>query len=131
MKKSKRGSAVLLVTLIVVYVLLLLFTAHIANSKKPEVVTVEPEKAWVDPLTHEQRVWLGALEWCESKGKGDALNKVDKDGTASYWWYQFKPGSFRAYGVKYGLIEQGKTDAEIMVLMKSYELTNSIMETWC
>lgn len=79
-------------------------------------------------LTHRQKVWLGALEWCECKGVGTAINQVDKDGTPSYYWFQFKPGTFRGYGEQYGLIEKGKTDAEIMELMKNYELTYAIME---
>lgn len=95
---------------------------------KPSAQGVEPEQVPPPLLTHEQEVWLHALQWCESHGNGEAINKVDKDGTPSYYWYQFKPGTFRGYGEKYLLIEIGKTDEEIMELMKNYELTYSIME---
>lgn len=93
------------------------------ESKKAEPV---PEPAPL--LTHEQMVWVHALQWCESHGDGEAINKVDKDGTPSYYWYQFKPGTFKGYGEKYLLIETGKSNEEIMELMQNYELTYSIME---
>lgn len=115
-----------LIFLAVTGLAVLLLTRHAESETAEEPPS--PVKAWVDPLSHAQRVWLGALEWCESKGNGEAINKVDRDGTPSYYWYQFKPGTFRGFAEKYGLIEKGKTDAEIAVLMKSYELTNAMME---
>ena len=93
---------------------------------KPKVAEGEVEV--VDILTHPQRIWLGALEWCESHGVVTAINPKDKDNTPSYYSFQFKPGTFRGYGEKYGLIEIGKTDAEIKELMKNYKLTVLIME---
>ena len=78
-------------------------------------------------LNHRQRVWLGVLEWCESTAIGTKVNKVDKDGTPSYYWYQFKPETFRAYGEKYELITKGKSILEIKELMKDYVLTIKIM----
>ena len=88
-----------------------------------QMVSEEFEK-----LTHAQFVWLGALEWCESRGQGvKAVNPKDKDGTPSYYWWQFKPETFKAFGEKYGLFEKGKSIAEIKELMKGYLLTVQVM----
>lgn len=103
-------------------------TLLIAKTAESDVAPTLPKEVWIDPLTHQQRIWLGALEWCESRGNVQAINKVDKDGTPSYYSHQFKPGTFRFYGEKYGLVPKGKTDADIMELMKNYELTVKIME---
>lgn len=84
-----------------------------------------------DPVTTElkqrREVYAHALEWCESKGKRGAINKVDRDGTPSYYALQFKPGTFLGYAVKYDLLPATTTDAEVMVLMEDYDLTRAIL----
>ena len=62
----------------------------------------------IDPysLNHQQGVWLGALEWCESRGIKTAINPNDNDGTASYYSFQFKPSTFAHLAQKYAV--QGK-----------------------
>ncbi len=122
----KQTLKILFFVVIVTIIINLLITKK-AKSDVEEVVVPAPV-VWVDPLTHPQRVWLGALEWCESKGNPEAINKVDKDGTPSYWWYQFKPSTFKGFGVKYGLIAKETTLAQVAVLMKDYGLTINIME---
>ena len=57
-------------------------------------------------LSHRQKAWLGALEWCESRGNPEAVNKKDRDGTPSYGILQFKPSTFKYYGERYGIGEQ-------------------------
>ena len=52
---------------------------------------------------------------------------MDKDGTPSYYSFQFKPGTFRGYGEQYGVIKKGLTQAELMELLKSYELQKEIV----
>ncbi len=54
-------------------------------------------------LTHRQELWLYVLEWCESRGNNDAINPKDKDGTPSYYAFQFKPATFRYYSKKYSI----------------------------
>jgi hypothetical protein len=78
-------------------------------------------------LTAEQRAWLGALEWCESKGDNEAVNWKDKDGTPSYYSFQFKPSTFKAYAEKYGLIKEGMTGQEIMEAMKIHMITSAVV----
>lgn len=56
-----------------------------------------------DILSKRQRAWLGALMWCESKARPEALNKVDRDGTPSYGILQFKPGTFHYFLKRYNL----------------------------
>jgi hypothetical protein len=38
----------------------------------------------------------------ESSGNPKAINFLDRDGTASFGCLQFKPTSFRGYGIRYG-----------------------------
>ncbi len=80
-------------------------------------------------LTARQRAWLGALEWCESRGDGTAVNWADRDGTPSFYWFQFKPATFKAYGEKYGLIPTGLTLGGTMLEMESYATTQKIVVT--
>lgn len=126
MKTHIKRALVQATIVILTAIILSLATARVLEGRAIPVAEAEPVK--VEIITHRQKVWLGALEWCESQGHGDAINKVDKDGTPSYYWLQFKPGTFRGYGEKYLLIEKGKSDEEIMELMKNYELTIDIME---
>lgn len=72
--------------------------------------------------------WIHNLEMCESGGNNNAVNWYDKDGTASYYAFQFKPGTFRMYAERYKLINKGKSHDEIMQLLKRYDLQKSIVE---
>ena len=47
-----------------------------------------------DNLTHQQKAWMGTMEWCESNGDPTRINPKDKDNTPSYGILQFKPGTF-------------------------------------
>ena len=75
----------------------------------------------VPKLTHEQEVWLYALEWCESRGVKTAINPQDNDGTPSYYSFQFKPDTFTNYGIKYGLIESTTSPETLRERLKSYK----------
>lgn len=108
-------------------------TAGVFAGSPTVVQEAIPETAIVEAtttpkLSHRQEVWIGALEWCESRGNNEAVNEVDLDGTASYYAFQFKPGTLRYYGELYGIIEKGKTDGEIMSLLKEYDIQRSIVE---
>ena len=54
-------------------------------------------------LDHPQQAWLGSLEYCESRGKPDAINPMDSDGTPSYGILQFKPSTYAWYAKIYGM----------------------------
>lgn len=69
--------------------------------------------------------WIDALEWCESNGDNTAINVIDKDGTSSYYAFQFKPSTFRNYATQYGIIERGVGDLELMELLADYNLTRA------
>jgi len=98
---------------------------------KPKVITIEAEKEIAtikfNQLSHRQEVWMYALEWCESRGNIEAINPKDKDGTPSYYSWQFKPGTFKGYGEKYGVIPKGLSSQEIMIKIKDYELQKQIV----
>jgi hypothetical protein len=82
---------------------------------------------WSADLTHEQTVWLHALEWCESSGIPSKINRKDLDGTASYFSFQFKPSTFKAFGIKYGLFGRGITDAEVKNRLDDYNLQKKMV----
>lgn len=65
--------------------------------------TKPPEPASVSLLSHQQEVWSYVLEWCESRGKVDAVNPEDRDGTPSYYAFQFKPETFAGFSQQYGI----------------------------
>lgn len=69
--------------------------------------------------------WILALEWCESRGNNTAVNAEDLDGTPSYYAFQFKPGTFRGYAEKYGIIEKGLSDRELMNELADYSKTRA------
>jgi hypothetical protein len=85
--------------------ILVIFIANlIASRLSTTIYTAETPVAHAAiALTHEQQVWLDALEWQESQGKAGAINPKDSDGTPSYGCFQFKPGTFNYYSQKYGI----------------------------
>ena len=87
----------------VVFVLFLLIgAAHntaVKESKKVEKIEQPP----VVTLTRPQRAWLGALEWCESRGVATAVNPKDRDNTPSYGLLHFKPSTLALFEKQYGI----------------------------
>ena len=93
------------------------------ESTEPETVQeIEKPTAYQIELQHRRETWISALEWCESRGKNDALNPEDRDHTPSYSNFQWKPSTLLGFGKKYGLIATSTTLAEIPELLKDYEL---------
>ena len=90
--------------------------------------TISYERPAVDELTHSQRVWQHALEWCESRGVVTAINPNDRDNTPSYYSFQWKPSTFRYFGEKYGVLAKGATDAENRERMKNYDTQLKILD---
>lgn len=112
----------LVITILVAFVSLLTLAAT-AHSKGD----VGTATSTGPQLTHQQEIWQDVLEWCESRGVESAINPKDLDGTPSYYSYQFKPGTFRYYGEKYGLIATSTSDAELKKLMQDYQLEHAIV----
>ena len=78
-------------------------------------------------LTHEQEVWTGALEWHESSGVKTAINPKDKDGTPSYYSFQWKPSTFKHYALRYKLLPNNLEDADFFNWMSDYRLQKEIV----
>ncbi len=89
-------------------------------------LVVEVEDIRVE-LSHRKETWISALEWCESSAQMDVINPKDKDGTPSYYSFQFKPDTFKMYGERYGLIKKNLSHEEIMEKMKDYNLSKNTM----
>ena len=96
---------ILAALLLAALILLVPSSAQSTKQISPNALAVGPSFAAPPKptLTHAQTVWKSALEWCESNGKKDAVNPVDRDGTPSYYSFQFKPSTFAAYAAKYGI----------------------------
>lgn len=104
-----------LVILAGIVVLLLALSTNVAGGSKTvyEKVEIIKEVEKKDPLSYQQRAWLGALTWCESGGKPTAVNPNDLDNTPSYGILQFKPATFYGYAKLYGIdSSKGYMDAD-------------------
>ena len=91
-----------------------------------QTVEKQPVSAY-DSLSHQQKVWLGALEWCESKGIPASVNPNDVDNTPSYYSFQFKPSTFKYYGEKYNVISTGISDKLLSEKLKDHSLQREIV----
>lgn len=110
---KKYIKAVVIIALTTVLLFLSLWTMA-GSATTYEKVVVEVEKK--DVLSYEQRAWLGALQWCESRGKPQALNPNDRDHTPSYGILQFKISTFYNYGKLYGInTSKGYKDPEAQI----------------
>ena len=87
------------------YMLLaVLWTATVIGAIQLGNITrevVQPAIQKHSRLSHPQQAWLGALEWCESRGKPEAINPQDRDNTPSYGILQFKPSTFDSFAKAY------------------------------
>lgn len=81
----------------------------------------------VASLSDSQERWIDRLEHCESGGNQSAINLKDRDGTPSYYSFQFKPDTFRLFGVLYGVIPEGLSEAQNMELLKDRYLQRAIV----
>lgn len=82
----------------------------------------------INPVSHAQSVYIEALEWCESRGNTDAINKVDRDGTPSYYSWQWKPATFAHYAIKYGVLPKGAPADQVNRAMHNYTLELKVVE---
>jgi hypothetical protein len=93
-----------------------------------EATSTVSELPAVPKVDRRLEVWLSALEWCESRGIPEAINAKDRDGTPSYYSFQFKPSTFILFGKQYGLITSTSTkDARLDREMRDTELTRAIV----
>lgn len=79
-------------------------------------------------VTHEQETYVRALEWCESHGVITAVNPNDLDNTPSYYSWQWKPSTFRYFGVMYGVLPSEITEAEMLKKLADYETQRKVIE---
>lgn len=113
------------ILLLTAVILVFLATNFSHGLSSPEVTKVEIATSTVSKVyepTHAQTVWLHALEWCESAGNKSAINPEDKDHTPSYYSFQFKPSTFKAYALKYEILKKEDVDTskELMEQLKNY-----------
>lgn len=116
------------IAIIAIAIILAALAIFLTTRTASKEIEVAADPKTVDhELIHRRETWISALEWCESRGFKEAINPKDRDGTPSYYSWQFKPDTFRYYGLKYGLIPESVSDAEVKASMKNYELTREIV----
>lgn len=127
--KSRAGRTAIIAALLALgLIAAVLIAPQSAAKTSPALLTDTPkEKDILSDLTHQQKVWLYALEWCESNGINEAINPNDLDGTPSYYAYQFKPSTFEELGKLYGVIATSTPKEKIPELLKQYELQQRIV----
>jgi len=101
---SARLFAKFLLTLLLTVLALWWIQNKILAYKK--IDTTEQIVAAVQEYQYEDYIYqtLEKLAQCESNQNRYAINYLDADGTASFGLFQFKPETFREYGIKYGVI---------------------------
>ena len=102
MKRTQLG--LLLAALIAILATVIFF----ARAEEEEPIPIEEPPQ----LTHQQKVWMHALEWCESRGIPEAVNEEDLDGTPSYGAFQFKPSTLDYFSEKYNVATTSLMDYE-------------------
>lgn len=78
-------------------------------------------------LSAAQEAWIDRLEACESQNDPTAINPKDRDGTPSYYSFQFKPATFRSFGEAYKVLPRGLTHDELMEALKRRDLQRAIV----
>lgn len=101
----------------------ILLTPSIEFRKKDtrpieELITIE--------RSHPLETWLSALEWCESRGVASAINEVDRDGTSSFYSFQYKPSTFKDFGEAYGILAKGLPSKTLSDLLKDTTMQRDI-----
>lgn len=121
MTTYRKLAAIGIATIIVTLLAILFFAPKTASQTNGSTVTNEVPTPQTPTLSHRQEVWLNVLEWCESRGDPTALNPEDRDGTASYGSFQFKPSTLHYYATLYKVITDVEKD-EIMNLIYDYDI---------
>lgn len=134
MKHKQKGGAVLGIVLSVA----LLSTFPSIGPEMTKVTYVaEVKELLVPKLSHAQEIWKSALEFCESRGNPNAINKEDLDGTPSYGAFQFKPSTLDLFAKKYGIATTTIMDYKvqnavvIQMILHRNEINWSQQFPWC
>jgi len=104
--------------------LAILYVGYLLGQKGQIKVNFSNSLDEVTILTTEQQVdeLIEKLAKCESSNNPRAVNFKDRDGTASFGYLQFKPESFKYYGVKYGFIGENASWDYIMTIIWDKEM---------
>ena len=108
--------------------ILLLLLALCIPTKVYSYRVVPPTQIEEKTLTHQQMVWVHALEWCESRGNPDAINAVDLDGTPSYGSWQFKPSTLLYFGHMYGVLPSDLGESNVMDFIMNRDVQFAVLE---
>lgn len=110
--------------IIYIFIAIAVFFIGLINETDTVFFSEKPKQLGT---TYAQEVWISALEWCESRGIPSAVNEKDRDGTASYYSFQFKPGTFRSLGEIYSIIPADISQPVLKDMLKDTEVQKDIV----
>ena len=129
MKTMKnKGTIVGWVIIALAVAMLIIEALTIRQAQAISTPTQATSTAPIQILNHPQLVYTYSLEWCESHGVITAVNPKDSDGTPSYYSWQWKPSTFRYFGIKYGVLATSTTQAEASIAMHDYDNQRKVIE---
>lgn len=91
------------------------------TAKAEDVETQNITQPFISTLTYPQRAWLGALEFCESRGN-EKITILDSNKKYSYGLLQFQVNTFLPFGIKYGILPASTTEASALKVIHDPEL---------
>ena len=104
----------------------LILATVLMSATTPQVIEQRAEPIMTE-LSPQREVWVKDLEQCES-GSQDVINKMDTDGTPSYYWFQFKPSTFESFAIKYKLLPNEETEDYYFEKMHNRDLQLEIVK---
>jgi len=120
-QRPRWGRKVIFYTILLIVLLLTFYwmvnknqTQQVKNSDMANSTAVIVEKDEEKDIVYEK---MEKLMECESSNNPLAINVRDKDGTASFGLAQYKPETFKEYGIKYGIIGEKASWNWIMTLI--------------
>jgi hypothetical protein len=125
MKPSSKKTKILLIFLavLVLTISIWLVKKNIRNIKSSLVqlaVVENQDTGYYDEMSDK-------LIMCESSNKPLTINPKDRDGSASFSYGQFKPETFRMFGIKYGIIGEKSDWNYIMTIIWNREINKYLI----
>jgi hypothetical protein len=125
MKPSSKKIKILLIFLLALVVVLSLWFAK-EKFYKIESTLIQLSVAENQETNYYNEMAEKLIE-CESSNKSLTINPKDKDGTASYSYAQWKPETFKIFGVKYGILGEKADWNYIMTIIWNREVNKYLV----
>jgi hypothetical protein len=125
MKPSSKKIKILLIFLLVLVIITLSGLTK-EKSRKAENTLIQLSKTENQETTYYNEMAEKLIE-CESSNRPLTINPKDRDGTASYSYAQWKPETFKIFGVKYGILGEKADWNYIMTIIWNREINKYLV----